>query len=42
MWRTSVNDKDVTALIDQTLPTLEKHLKTAQSLRTPQAQGRTP
>lgn len=42
-WRSSLtSDKDVTALIDQTLPVLERHLKSAQQLKHPAAQGRRP
>jgi putative membrane protein len=41
-WRTSVKDEDVTALIDQTLPVLQKHLDAAKRLQTPMAQGRSP
>ena len=41
-WQTAVNDKDVSALIEKSLPALERHLAAAQSLRIPVAQGRTP
>jgi putative membrane protein len=42
MWRTAVNDPQVTALLDQTVPVLQQHLRTAESLREPAAQGRSP
>lgn len=41
-WKTAVNDPDVSSLIDQTLPVLQKHLDQAQQLRMPAAQGRAP
>ena len=41
-WRLAASDKEVSALIEKTLPVLERHLTAAQSLRTPAAQGRTP
>lgn len=41
-WRTSVKDEDLAALIDQTLPVLQRHLSAAQQLQRPAAQGRTP
>ena len=41
-WRGTVGDKDVAALIDQTLPVLQRHLSAAKNLRIPAAQGRTP
>ena len=41
-WQAAVNDKEVSALIEKSLPVLERHLAGAQSLRMPAAQGRTP
>ncbi len=42
-WRSSLsNDSETTALLDQTLPVLQKHLKAAQELKHPAAMGRRP
>lgn len=41
-WRTSIKDPDVSALLDQALPVLQQHQRTAESLKQPAAQGRTP
>lgn len=41
-WRKSVGDKEVAALIDETLPVLERHLSAAKELARPAAMGRSP
>ena len=41
-WKQNCKDQDVCNLIDSMLPTLQQHLKTAEQLRGPVAQGRTP
>ena len=41
-WNSSCKDQDVCALIDTLLPKLQQHLATAEKLRGPMPQGRTP
>jgi putative membrane protein len=41
-WRTGIQDPDVKALLDDTLPVLQKHERTAEALEHPPAQGRRP
>lgn len=40
--RASCKDRDVCNLLDEMLPTLQKHLRAAEDLKMPAAQGRTP
>jgi putative membrane protein len=40
--RASCKDRDVCNLLDEMLPTLQKHLRAAEDLKAPAAQGRTP
>ncbi len=41
-WRAQLNDADVVALIDQTLPVLDRHLDEAKRLQGSMPQARTP
>jgi putative membrane protein len=40
--RANCKDRDVCNLLDEMLPTLQKHERAAEDLRMPAAQGRTP
>jgi predicted outer membrane protein len=41
-WRTSSKDAELSSLLDDILPALEQHERTAEQLKTPAAQGRRP
>ena len=41
-WRASCTDKDICAMLDDTLPVLRHHEKAAEELKMPAAQGRRP